>query len=91
MAGILLYISENGMHQKEQHEQAAYYKELGEVIINYQDVLLFGPTSAKTELLNVLRADRRFEKVKIEIKDSDKMSQNRQHAFVKDYFLHKLK
>jgi len=74
--------SENGMHQKEQHEQAAYYKELGEVIINYQDVLLFGPTNAKIELLNVLKADRHFE-----TKDSDKMTQNMQHAFVKDYFL----
>ena len=78
--------SENGMHQKEQHEQAAYYKELGEVIINYQDVLLFGPTNAKTELLNILRADHNFEKIKFEVKESDKMTQNQQHAFVKDHF-----
>lgn len=82
--------SEDGMHQSEQHDQAAYYKELGEVIKNYQDVLLFGPTSAKIELLNILKADHLFEKIKLETKDSDKMTQNEQHAFVKDYFTHKL-
>jgi stalled ribosome rescue protein Dom34 len=42
------------MHQKEQHEQSDYYKKIGEAIKNYQEVLLFGPTNAKTELLNLL-------------------------------------
>jgi hypothetical protein len=78
--------SEDGMHQKEQHEQSDYYKKIGEIIKNYQDVLLFGPTSAKLELLNILRADHHFEKIKLETKDSDKMTQNEQHAFVRDYF-----
>jgi hypothetical protein len=82
--------SEDGMHQSEQHEQAAYYKELGEVIINYWDVLLFGPTNAKTELYNLLRADHHFEKVKLETRDADKMTQNEQHAFVKQYFATRL-
>jgi stalled ribosome rescue protein Dom34 len=80
--------SENGMHQKEQHEQADYYKKIGEAIKNYQEVLLFGPTNAKTELLNLLKADHHFEKIKLETKDADKMTQNEQHAFVRDYFSH---
>jgi hypothetical protein len=57
--------SENLMHNKEQHEQADYYRELGEVIRNYDDVLLFGPTDAKIELLNTLRKDHRFANIKI--------------------------
>lgn len=81
--------SEDGMHQKEQHEQSDYYKKISEIIKNYQDVLLFGPTSAKLELLNILRADHHFEKIKFETKDSDKMTQNEQHAFVRDYFSHR--
>jgi stalled ribosome rescue protein Dom34 len=80
--------SENGMHQKEQHEQSDYYKKIGEAIKNYQEVLLFGPTNAKTELLNLLKADHHFEKIKLETKDADKMTQNEQHAFVRDYFSH---
>ncbi|HTA81808.1 MAG TPA: hypothetical protein VK783_02665 [Bacteroidia bacterium] len=82
--------SENLMHNKEHHEQAEYYKKLGEVIKNYEDVVLFGPTDAKVELLNALRLDHRFEKVKIETRQADKMTENQQHAFVKNYFTHRL-
>jgi hypothetical protein len=74
------------MHNKEQHQQAAYYKKLGESIKNYDDVLLFGPTDAKIELLNLLRADNNFSKIKIETKQSDKMTINEEHAFVRNYF-----
>jgi hypothetical protein len=77
---------EKTMHHKEQHEQAAYYKQLGEVIKNYGEVLLFGPTDAKTELFNVLKTDHHFDKIKIEVKQADKMPENQQHAFVREYF-----
>lgn len=78
--------SERIMHSKEQHQESAYYKHLGEVINHYDEVLLFGPTDAKTELFNQLRKDHRFENVKINIRPADKMTENQQHAFVKDYF-----
>lgn len=78
--------SENVMHNKEQHHQSEYYKKLGEAIKNYEDVILFGPTDAKVELFNVLRADQRFAKIKIEIKQTDKMTEYQQHAFVREYF-----
>jgi stalled ribosome rescue protein Dom34 len=78
--------SENGMHQKEQHEQSGYYKKLADVIRNYQNVVLFGPTTAKVELLNIIRADHQFEHIEIDVRDSDKMTQNEQHAFVRTYF-----
>jgi hypothetical protein len=78
--------SENLMHNKEQHQQSEYYKKLGEAIKNYENVILFGPTNAKTELFNVLRADHRFEKIKIEVKQADKMTENQEHAFVREHF-----
>ncbi len=78
--------SEEGMHQKEQQEQAKYYGKLGAIIRNFQDVVLFGPTNAKVELLNLLRADHQFAHVRIETRESDKMTQNEQQAFVRDYF-----
>jgi nitrogenase subunit NifH len=81
--------SEHIMHNKEQHQQSDYYKKLGDAIRNYDEVILFGPTNAKTELLNVLRADHRFEKIKIETKQADKMTENQQHAFVREYFSHR--
>ena len=82
---------ENLMHNNEQQMQNGYYLQLGEVISGYESVLLFGPTDAKTELFNLLRADHRFDDVKIELQPADKMTENQQHAFVKAYFLKKLK
>jgi len=74
------------MHNKEQQQQLHYYKKLGESIRNYDEVLLFGPTDAKVELLNILKADKQFDKIKIETKQSDKMTENQEHAFVREYF-----
>lgn len=82
--------SESLMHNKEQHEQAAYYKELGEIIRAYDDVILFGPTNAKVELYNSLKNDHLFADIKIEIEPADKMTTNQQHAFVRDYFSKRL-
>jgi hypothetical protein len=78
--------SENLMHNKENHQQSEYYKVLSDIIRNYEGVVLFGPTSAKTELFNILKADNRFVKIKIEIKQADKMTENQEHAFVRSYF-----
>lgn len=83
---LSLHQGEIRMHNKEQHQQADYYKMLGEAIKNYENVVLFGPTDAKTELFNILTADQHFSKIKIKVKQADKMTENQQHAFVKDYF-----
>jgi hypothetical protein len=71
-------------YNKEQ--RLSYYKKIGDFIRNFQEVVLFGPTDAKNELLNLLRTDHLFEKIKIEVIDADKMSENQMYAFVKDYF-----
>lgn len=78
--------SEHSMHNKEQHQLTGYFKELGKLIANYNFVLLFGPTNAKSELLNFLRADHRFDQIKIEIRSVDKMDLHEQQKFVRKYF-----
>jgi hypothetical protein len=82
-----LHQGENKMHSKEQHQQASYYRALSAAILPYNNVLLFGPTDAKTELFNILLADPKFAKIKMEIKHADKMTENQQHAFVRKHFL----
>ncbi|MGA9211837.1 hypothetical protein [Kaistella sp.] len=79
-------MSEKTMHNTEQHDNAQYYKELGEIIRNYDSVLLFGPTDAKTELLNILDKNHLFSKIKFEVLPTDKMSMNQEHDFVREYF-----
>ncbi len=77
---------EKRMHNKEQDQQWAYYRKLEDVIAHYTDVLLFGPTEAKKELYNILKANHAFNNITIEMKQTDKMSENQEHAFVKEYF-----
>ncbi|HEY5745500.1 MAG TPA: hypothetical protein VIU12_05470 [Chryseolinea sp.] len=81
-----LHKGENGMHNKEQHQQAEYFKALGDTIKQYDSILLFGPTDAKTELFNLLTANHLFAKIEIKVRQSDKMTENQEHAFVKEYF-----
>ncbi len=78
--------SESLMHNKEQQELPSYYKKLSDVIKDYKRVLLFGPTDAKVELFDILCEDQRFSNIKIEIKETDKMTANQKNAFVREYF-----
>ena len=78
--------SEDLMHNKEQQMHEAYYKEIADEILKYDNVLLFGPTNAKTELHNYLNKDLHFKDIKIDIKSTDKMTDNEQNAFVKKHF-----
>ena len=78
--------SEKLMHNKERHEESEYYKKISDVIRDYDDVLLFGPTEAKNELFNLLKADHHFAKIKIIVKTAEKMNDHQQHAFIKNYF-----
>jgi len=78
--------SENVMHNKEQHQQSEYYKKVGENMENYNEVILFGPTDAKVELFNMLRANQRYAKIKIDVQQTDKMTERQKQAFVREYF-----
>jgi hypothetical protein len=78
--------SEMHMHNREQHQTTEYYKKLKDVILHYEDVLLFGPTDAKVELHNLLKTDHLFAKIKIEVLQADKMTENQLLAFVRKYF-----
>ena len=81
-----LRMDERLIHNKEQNEESDFYVKLSYIIHNYNEVLLFGPTDAKTELYNRLKDDRRFENIKFFIKSTDKITDNQQKAFLKNFF-----
>lgn len=80
--------NENLMHNKEQHLQSDYYKKIGESILKYDHVILFGPTHAKSELFNSLKENHHFDKIKIHVEQTDKMTESEMHDFTKNYFSH---
>ncbi len=78
--------SESLMHNKRQQMHEAYYKEIADVILKYDNVLLFGPTNAKTELHNYLNKDLHFKDINIDIESADNMTDNEKDAFVENHF-----
>jgi hypothetical protein len=64
----------------------AYYKEIGDIVSHYQEVVIFGPTQTKFELFKLLEADKHLNKVKIECIDTVKMSDTQMHDFVLEYY-----
>ena len=83
---LILSKKSEALINMDQHTLYAYYNKIGEAIKNYKQIVLFGPTDAKIELFDVLSEDHRFVKIKVEIKETDKMSVNQQHAFINKYF-----
>ncbi len=81
-----LRMDESLMNNKEQDHQSNFYKKLSFIINDYNEVLLFGPTNAKTELFNLLKKKRQFEKITITVQSTDNMTDNQQEAFVKLFF-----
>jgi len=78
---------ENSMHNKEQQLMLTYYKKLVEIIRNYDEILLFGPTNAKTELYNLIEKDHHIAATtKIKIRETDKMTKKEQETFLKNHF-----
>jgi stalled ribosome rescue protein Dom34 len=78
--------SENLMHNKRQQMHEAFYKEIADEILNYDNVLLFGPTNAKLELHNFLNKDLHFKDININVEPADVMTDNEKSAFVKNHF-----
>ena len=81
----LYFKDESHMLNKEQSQLAAYYKKLSDIIVGYDEVILFGPTDAKNELANILKDNHLFEKTKIVIQPADKMTEKEQHEILKEF------
>ena len=82
----IVYKDESHSLNKEQRELSSYFKKLGEFILENDEVVLFGPTEAKNELLNVLKDNHLFDKIKIEVIPADKMTEIQRTNFVKEHF-----
>jgi hypothetical protein len=83
-----IIVGKDKTHQqiKNQMQLSDYYRILADIILKYDEILLFGPTDAKTELFNLLRKDKQFDDKIIAVKSTDKMTDKQQDAFVWEHF-----
>lgn len=66
--------------------EETFFREISEIVVNYQEVLLLGPTQSKYRLLESLKNNHNYENIKFDVADTDKMTENEMHEFVIDYF-----
>ncbi|MGL5113438.1 MAG: hypothetical protein ACRC6O_12465 [Flavobacterium sp.] len=82
----ILQKGESHWHHKEQDWQNEFYRNLRHELLEYNHIVLFGATLAKTELSTILREDKKFANTTIVTKNTDKITKNQQIAFVNNYF-----
>ncbi len=70
-------------HQKEQNQLHKYYKVLADKLEKYDTVYLFGPTTAKNELLNWIRDKKKVKGKTFVVDSAEEMTFNQMVAKVK--------
>jgi stalled ribosome rescue protein Dom34 len=78
--------SEKQHNNKKRNYQEAFYKKIWTVAHDYKEVLLFGPTDAKTEFFNQIRGNHANDSVKVSLRSMGKMNHDEMHDFVYRYF-----
>ena len=64
-----------------------YYGKIGQAIVPYKKITLFGPSPSKIDFFDFLSENEQFLQLRIEIKDTAVMNVNQQHAFIRDYIV----
>jgi hypothetical protein len=72
-------------HNREQNELHQYYKQLADVLLPYEKILLCGPGTARKEFHNYLLDKKRFNGKKILSMQEDKFSDNQLAAYVTNH------
>ena len=77
---------ESHKHYREQNELHVYYKKVAEALQPFDDILIFGPTTAKQELQNYLLADKNFANKKITVEPADYITDNQIAERVRNFY-----
>jgi len=80
--------NENRKNNIALNELSEYFKMLEAKLSEYDEILLFGPSTAKDQLMNRISSKKAFEKKTIYVKNSDKKTNKQLLAFVRDFFKH---
>lgn len=73
-------------HERESNELQGYYKNLAEELATYEDIYLFGPTTARKEFTNFIADQKHIAGKKVVSESSDYISEHQIAARVKEHF-----
>jgi hypothetical protein len=78
--------SEHSMNNSKQGEVIKYFKSVSGFLINYDEILLFGPGKSQEQLQNHLKEDPQFNHKKITIDSADQLTDPQMIAKVREFF-----
>ena len=78
--------SEHSIHQTEKSNLLKYFKSAAKLLVNYDEVLLFGPGTAQEQFQKHLQEDNQFKKSKIVVDSADQMTEPQMVMKVREYF-----
>lgn len=78
--------NENKKNNIEENQLRKYFKLLEEKVSGVEDLLLMGPGITKGQFFKQLRDNKKFNDMKILLKDADKMTFNQLLTIIKEHF-----
>lgn len=78
--------NESHKHNREQNEIHAYYKQLAEQLKPYDEIFIFGPSTAHNELHNYLINEKKLSGKKISTEKADYITENQIKERVRNFF-----
>jgi hypothetical protein len=88
------YRSTNNEHRVQMRENeimSDYFKGIEKRLQNYDEIFVFGASTAKDELYNLLRSNKHFDSKLIQVESSDQITKNQMLARVRAFFKMELK
>jgi hypothetical protein len=67
----------------DQEKLSSYYRKISDYIIDYEEVILLGPTSSKNELFSILLLDPLFDRINMSVKDAVRMNDSERESFIR--------
>ncbi|MEO8148899.1 MAG: hypothetical protein ABI723_14735 [Bacteroidia bacterium] len=78
--------NESQKHHREQNQVHAYYKQLAQEVMPYDDILIFGPTTAPQEFHNYLNSEKDCTGKRIKVEHTDYITDNQLTEQVHNFF-----
>lgn len=78
--------NEYSKHERESHINHTFYKELAVALHHYDNIYVFGPSTARSEFANYVEKERLLAGKNLETHAADKMTDNQMVAHVKEHF-----
>jgi stalled ribosome rescue protein Dom34 len=78
--------SEHNMNNAKHADAIKYYKAVSAQLLNFDEILIFGPGQSQEQLQNHLHEDAQFKSKKISIDTADQLTDPQMIAKVRDFF-----